>query len=184
MNLTVQIRPYKLAFEEQREAAKIIEQLLKEKAIARSHSDWAAPSVLPFELSGPQKYRYIAVAVDSVTKFVEVRPLRGTKAKGMDSEEVADFLQTEVLHRYPGFIKWSLIVVENLVQSLRYFAKLGALNMSKLPLKTQKLTDRLSVICVSLNQLCGNVPTSTPANGINTLVGSLAICEQPLRKLL
>jgi hypothetical protein len=35
----VQIRPYKLAFEEQREAAKIIEQLLKEKAIARSHSD-------------------------------------------------------------------------------------------------------------------------------------------------
>jgi hypothetical protein len=37
--------------------------------------------------------------VDSVTKFVEVRPLRGTKAKGV---EVADFLQTEVLHRYPG----------------------------------------------------------------------------------
>jgi hypothetical protein len=42
----VQIRPYKLAFEEQREAAKIIEQLLKEKAIARSHSDWAAPAFL------------------------------------------------------------------------------------------------------------------------------------------
>jgi hypothetical protein len=42
----VQIRPYKLAFKEQREAAKIIEQLLKEKAIARSHSDWAAPAFL------------------------------------------------------------------------------------------------------------------------------------------
>jgi hypothetical protein len=42
----VQIRPYKLAFEEQREAAKILEQLLKEKAIARSHSDWAAPAFL------------------------------------------------------------------------------------------------------------------------------------------
>jgi hypothetical protein len=42
----VQIRPYKLAFEEQREAAKIIEQLLKEKAIARSHSNWAAPAFL------------------------------------------------------------------------------------------------------------------------------------------
>jgi hypothetical protein len=56
----------------------------------------------PFEESGSQKYRYIAVAVDSVTIFVEVRPLRGTKAKGVDSEEVADFLQTEVLHGYPG----------------------------------------------------------------------------------
>jgi hypothetical protein len=42
----VYIRPYKLAFEEQREAAKIIEQLLKEKAIARSHSDWAASAFL------------------------------------------------------------------------------------------------------------------------------------------
>jgi hypothetical protein len=42
----VQIRPYKLAFEEQREAAKIIEQFLKEKAIARSHFDWAAPAFL------------------------------------------------------------------------------------------------------------------------------------------
>jgi hypothetical protein len=42
----VQIRPYKLSFEEQREAARIIEQLLKEKAIARSHSNWAAPAFL------------------------------------------------------------------------------------------------------------------------------------------
>jgi hypothetical protein len=42
----VQIRPYKLSFEEQREAAKIFEQLLKEKAIARSQSDWAAPVFL------------------------------------------------------------------------------------------------------------------------------------------
>jgi hypothetical protein len=42
----VQIRPYKLSFEEQREAAKIVEQLLKEKAIARSQSDWAAPAFL------------------------------------------------------------------------------------------------------------------------------------------
>jgi hypothetical protein len=33
---------------------------------------------------------------------VEVRPLGGTKAKGVDSEEVADSLQTEGLHRYPG----------------------------------------------------------------------------------
>jgi hypothetical protein len=64
----------------------------------RTHVDLCGP----FEESGPQKYRCIAVAVDSVTKFVEVRPLRGTKAKGVDSEEVADFLQTEVLHRYPG----------------------------------------------------------------------------------
>jgi hypothetical protein len=42
----VQIRPYKLSFEEQREAAKIVEQLLKEKAIARSRSHWAAPAFL------------------------------------------------------------------------------------------------------------------------------------------
>jgi hypothetical protein len=42
----VQIRPYKLSFEEQREAAKIVEQLLNEKAIARSQSDWAAPAFL------------------------------------------------------------------------------------------------------------------------------------------
>jgi hypothetical protein len=42
------------------------------------------------------------VAVDSVTKFVEARPLRGSTFKGVDSEEVADFLQTEVLHRYSG----------------------------------------------------------------------------------
>jgi hypothetical protein len=56
----------------------------------------------PFEESGPQKYRYIAVAVDSVTKFMEVRPLRGMKAKGVDSKEVPNFLQTEALHRYPG----------------------------------------------------------------------------------
>jgi hypothetical protein len=41
-----QIRPYNLTSEEQREVAKIIEQLLKEKAIARSHSDWAAPAFL------------------------------------------------------------------------------------------------------------------------------------------
>jgi hypothetical protein len=33
----------------------------------------------PFEELGPQKFRYIAVAVDSVTKFVEVRPLRGSR---------------------------------------------------------------------------------------------------------
>jgi hypothetical protein len=56
----------------------------------------------PFKESGPQKFRYIAVAVDSVTKFVEVRPLRGSELKGADSEEVADILQTEILHRYPG----------------------------------------------------------------------------------
>jgi hypothetical protein len=42
----VQIRPYKLSFEEQRKAAKIVEQLLKEKAIACSRSDWAAPAFL------------------------------------------------------------------------------------------------------------------------------------------
>jgi hypothetical protein len=35
---SVQTRPYKLAFE-QRETSKIIEQLLKKKGIARSHSD-------------------------------------------------------------------------------------------------------------------------------------------------
>jgi hypothetical protein len=64
----------------------------------RTHVDLCGP----FEESGPQKFRYIAVAVDSVTKFVEVRPLRGSKLKGVDSEEVADFLQTEILHRYPS----------------------------------------------------------------------------------
>jgi hypothetical protein len=42
----VRIRPYKLLFEEQREAAKIVEQLLKEKAIVRSQSDWTAPAFL------------------------------------------------------------------------------------------------------------------------------------------
>jgi hypothetical protein len=42
----VQICPYKLSFEEQRKAAKIVEQLLKEKAIARLQLDWAAPQNL------------------------------------------------------------------------------------------------------------------------------------------
>jgi hypothetical protein len=42
----VQIRPYKLSFKEQRKAAKIVELLLKEKAIPRSQSDWAAPAFL------------------------------------------------------------------------------------------------------------------------------------------
>jgi hypothetical protein len=47
MNTTpVQIRPYTLSFEEQREAAKIMEQLRAEKAIACSQSDWAAPAFL------------------------------------------------------------------------------------------------------------------------------------------
>jgi hypothetical protein len=64
----------------------------------RTHVDLCGP----FEESGPQKFHYIAVAVDSVTKFVEVRPLRGSKLKGVDSEEVADFLQTKILHRHPG----------------------------------------------------------------------------------
>jgi hypothetical protein len=52
--------------------------------------------------AGLLKYRYIAVAVDSVTKFVEVRPLRGSKLKGVDSEEVADFLKEKSCNRYPG----------------------------------------------------------------------------------
>jgi hypothetical protein len=42
----VQIRPYKLSFKEQHKAAKIVEQLLKEKAIARLQLDWAAPAFL------------------------------------------------------------------------------------------------------------------------------------------
>jgi hypothetical protein len=42
----VQIRPYKLLFEEHREAAKIVEQLFKEKATARSQSEWAVPAFL------------------------------------------------------------------------------------------------------------------------------------------
>jgi hypothetical protein len=50
-----------------------------------------------------------------------------------------------------GFMKWSLIVGGSSVPSLRYFAKLGVLNMSELMLKTQKLMDKLNAICVSLN---------------------------------
>jgi hypothetical protein len=53
MNTTpVQIRPYKLSFKEQRKAAMIVEQLLKEKAIARLQSDWAAPAFLVPKLGG------------------------------------------------------------------------------------------------------------------------------------
>jgi hypothetical protein len=56
----------------------------------------------PFKPSGPSKYRYIAVAVDSLTKFVEMKPLVGSPKKGVDSEEVANFVQNEVFHRYAG----------------------------------------------------------------------------------
>jgi hypothetical protein len=56
----------------------------------------------PFEPSGPLQYQYIVVAIDPITKFVELRSLKGSKLKGVDFEEVADFLQTGILHRYPG----------------------------------------------------------------------------------
>jgi hypothetical protein len=56
----------------------------------------------PFEPSGPFKYRYIAVAVDSLTKFVETKPLVVSKDKGVDPQEVEDFVQSEVFHRYAG----------------------------------------------------------------------------------
>jgi hypothetical protein len=56
----------------------------------------------PFESLGPLKYRYIAVAVDSLTKFVEMKPLVGSPKKGVDPEEVANFVQNEVFHRYTG----------------------------------------------------------------------------------
>jgi hypothetical protein len=64
----------------------------------RTHVDLCGP----FKESGPQKFRYIAVAVDSVTKFVEARPLRRSKLKGVDSEEVAHFLQTRGLAPVSG----------------------------------------------------------------------------------
>jgi hypothetical protein len=56
----------------------------------------------PFEPLGPLKYRYIAVAVDSLTKFVEIKPSVGSSKKGVDPEEVANFVQNEVFHRYAG----------------------------------------------------------------------------------
>jgi hypothetical protein len=40
----------------------------------------------PFEPFGPLKYRYIAVAVDLLTKFVEMKPLVGSPKKGVDPE--------------------------------------------------------------------------------------------------
>jgi hypothetical protein len=55
--------------------------------------------------TGPLKYRYIAVAVDSLTKFVEMRPLVGSKKEGVDAEEVANFVQSEVFHRYGGIFE-------------------------------------------------------------------------------
>jgi hypothetical protein len=56
----------------------------------------------PFEPSDPLKYRYIAVAVDLLTKFVEMKPLVGSPKKGVDPKEVANFVQKEVFHRYAG----------------------------------------------------------------------------------
>jgi hypothetical protein len=56
----------------------------------------------PFEPSGPLKYRYIAVAVDLLTKFVIMKPLVGSPKKGVNPEEVANFVQNEVFHRYAG----------------------------------------------------------------------------------
>jgi hypothetical protein len=56
----------------------------------------------PFEPLGPLKYRYIAVAVDSLAKFVEMKPLVGFPKKGVDPKEVANFVQNEVFHRYVG----------------------------------------------------------------------------------
>jgi hypothetical protein len=46
----------------------------------------------PFEASGPFQYRYLAMAVDSLTKFVEIKPLVGSINKGIDPQEVADFV--------------------------------------------------------------------------------------------
>jgi transposase InsO family protein len=42
------------------------------------------------------------VAVDSLTKFVEIKPVVGSKKKGVDAEEVANFAQSEIFHRYGG----------------------------------------------------------------------------------
>ena len=55
----VQIRPYKLSFHEQKEAIKIIEQLLRERAIAPSKSDWASPAFLVEKPNRPGHYRMV-----------------------------------------------------------------------------------------------------------------------------
>lgn len=68
-----QIRPYKLAFEEQREAVKIIEQLLKEKAIARSHLDWAAPAFLVPKPKGAWRLSRIFVFKSEVQRLEDAK---------------------------------------------------------------------------------------------------------------
>lgn len=55
----VQFKPYKLSFHEQKEAIKIIEQLLREKAIAPSKSNWASPAFLIEKPNRPGFYRMV-----------------------------------------------------------------------------------------------------------------------------
>ena len=55
----VQFKPYKLSFHEQKEAIKIIEQLLRERAIAPSKSDWASPAFLVEKPNRPGHYRMV-----------------------------------------------------------------------------------------------------------------------------
>lgn len=55
----VQFKPYKLSFHEQKEAIKIIEQLLREKSIAPSKSNWASPAFLIEKPNRPGFYRMV-----------------------------------------------------------------------------------------------------------------------------
>jgi len=48
-----------LSFHAQKEAIKIIEQLLRERAIAPSKSDWASPAFLVEKPNRPGHYRMV-----------------------------------------------------------------------------------------------------------------------------
>ena len=58
-----------------------------------------------FEASGVEQYRYDGVAVDLVTKWIEIWPMKTTEA----SEMAQNFLR-EVLHRHGGVIE---VVTDN-----------------------------------------------------------------------
>ena len=55
----VQLKPYKLSFHEQKEAIKIVEQLLREKAVTPSKSNWSSPAFLVEKPNRPGFYRMV-----------------------------------------------------------------------------------------------------------------------------
>jgi hypothetical protein len=146
----------------------------------RTHVDLCGP----FEESGPQKFRYIAVAVDLVTKFVEVRPLRGSKFKGVDSEEVADFLQTEILHRYLGVYEVVTDRGGEFGAKFSMLCKAWGIKHVKIAAKNPKANGQVERYMRVIKPALRKCAHEHLGSGINMSVGLPVICALLIRRPL